>query len=151
MSETDSKFPNVNVTLEPDSEAEFFQGKQFPCPLCGMALEIRLSRTGKPYCTCIPCGVQLFVRGRTGISRLREILESKALVSSQESSASSAITLYNRLEQLKSQRDELELKQGFIFRDPNLDVVISAVGAEIQHVELQLKKIQSRTHAEKKR
>ncbi len=151
MSETHSKIPNVNVTLDPDPEADFFQGKPFPCPVCGMTLEIRISCKGKPYCTCIPCGIQLFFRGKAGIERLREILESKALVSSRESSANSAITLYNRLEQLKTQRDELELKQGFIFRDPNLDLVISTVEVEIKRIESELKKLQKKTQAEKKR
>jgi DNA-directed RNA polymerase subunit RPC12/RpoP len=43
-----------------------------PCILCGKRLEKRMSRYGKPYFVCDPCGIQLFVRRRQGIDRLEE-------------------------------------------------------------------------------
>jgi hypothetical protein len=42
----------------------------FPCPLCQRDLDIRVSKKRKPYCVCARCGVQLFIRGKEGISRL---------------------------------------------------------------------------------
>jgi hypothetical protein len=47
---------------------------EFPCPLCNEQLEIRKSKNDKPYCVCMKCGMQLFVRGRTGIKRLQVLL-----------------------------------------------------------------------------
>ena len=47
----------------------------FPCPVCAEPREIRATKNGKPYVTCDPCGVQLFVRGRVGIERFTQLLE----------------------------------------------------------------------------
>lgn len=47
---------------------------KFPCPLCGMALDIRASKKGKPYMVCDPCGVQMFVRGSSGIEKLKHLV-----------------------------------------------------------------------------
>ena len=46
---------------------------KFPCPLCKTPLEIRTSKTGKPYLTCDEDGVQLFVRYPKGIERLEAL------------------------------------------------------------------------------
>ena len=45
-----------------------------PCFLCGLKLEKRTSKTGKPYFVCDPCGVQLFVRRKDGIERLDALM-----------------------------------------------------------------------------
>lgn len=50
------------------------KGHTFPCPICREPRDIRLSKTDRPYLVCDGCGVQLFVRGDTGIRRLRSIL-----------------------------------------------------------------------------
>ncbi len=47
---------------------------KFPCPICGMALDVRASKKDKPYMVCDPCGVQLFVRGSHGIERLKQLV-----------------------------------------------------------------------------
>ena len=44
--------------------------KVFLCPLCQKELEIKVSKKQKPYCVCLDCGIQLFVRGKEGINRL---------------------------------------------------------------------------------
>lgn len=44
----------------------------FPCPLCKKNLDIRISKKQKPYCVCRDCEIQLFIRGKSGISRLEE-------------------------------------------------------------------------------
>lgn len=63
--------------------------------------------------------------------------------------ATLAVSLYNRLEQMRRQRKELERKQGIIFRDENLDNAIAAMDAEIKTVESALGKV--RKEAEKKK
>ena len=47
----------------------------FPCPVCTEPREIRHAKNDKPYLICDPCGTQLFVRGRVGISRLTELVD----------------------------------------------------------------------------
>jgi len=139
------------MTLEnPNPLVELLQGKEFPCPLCGAALDIRFSKTQKPYCICEGCGNQLFFRGKRAIERLREIVESGIFVSSKKAGYSFAVSLYNRLAQLKSQKDDLEAKQGLIFRDQDLDHTISVVDAEIEHLQAKLGKLAKKVKPEEK-
>ena len=46
----------------------------FSCPLCDDKLEVRISKKEKPYMVCDVCGMQMFVRTKTGIVRLSERL-----------------------------------------------------------------------------
>ena len=129
---------NVNVTL---AERRPLAGKTFPCPVCGTGLEIRQSRKQKPYCVCDSCGIQIFFRGKTGIRRLQEILESERLVSGTESNSGSAVAVFNRLQQLRAQKKELEQKQGLIFCDEDLENAIRAVDNEIERMQGVLDKL----------
>jgi len=45
-----------------------------PCLLCGSKLEKRVTKNGKPYFVCDPCGIQLFVRRKAGIARLENLM-----------------------------------------------------------------------------
>jgi hypothetical protein len=130
---------NVNVTLDPLEEplAEIL-GNEFPCPLCGAGLPISRSKRDKPYCTCNYCGIQLFVRGKAGISRLRKLARDGILISANGGSASHGIALFNRLEQLKLQRQELVFKRPLIFTDSNVENAIELVDAEIKTVQIEL-------------
>lgn len=133
---------NVNVTLKTDE----LEGKVFPCPVCGAAHKIRVARTGKPYFHCDPCGIQLFFRGRRGIARLRELLKSETLIAGNDSRTSAAVILYNRLQQLKADKRELEKKQGIFFRHEDLDNASAAVQNEIEKVQAELKQTASKNH-----
>jgi predicted RNA-binding Zn-ribbon protein involved in translation (DUF1610 family) len=42
--------------------------RMFPCPVCADPREVRITKKRKPYVTCDPCGIQLFVRGPAGIA-----------------------------------------------------------------------------------
>jgi DNA-directed RNA polymerase subunit RPC12/RpoP len=130
---------NVNVTLAPFDEAlAEILGNEFPCPLCGAGLPISRSKRDKPYCTCNYCGIQLFVRGKVGIARLRKLARDGILISSSGGSASHGIALFNRLEQLKLQRQELVFKRPLIFADSNVENAIELVDAEIKTVQVEL-------------
>jgi predicted RNA-binding Zn-ribbon protein involved in translation (DUF1610 family) len=48
---------------------------KFPCPICARSLEVRLTKKGKPYLTCDPCGVQVFIRGPAGIAEFERLIE----------------------------------------------------------------------------
>jgi predicted RNA-binding Zn-ribbon protein involved in translation (DUF1610 family) len=49
--------------------------RMFPCPVCTDPREVRITKKDKPYITCDPCGIQLFVRGPTGIAAFNRLVE----------------------------------------------------------------------------
>ena len=49
---------------------------KFPCPVCSQLLNVKLTKKDKPYVTCDPCGVQVFVRGPAGIEQFRRLIAS---------------------------------------------------------------------------
>ncbi len=127
-----------------------FIGKPFPCPVCNMSLRLKASRRGKPYCMCLECGIQIFFRGQAGIKRLWKMIRSEEAVAAEFSGPARAISLFNRLQGLQRQKERLEDKQGFIFRDADRDKVIEALNAEIERVRLELaKEVEKDTEKEK--
>jgi transcription elongation factor Elf1 len=54
--------------------AELNGKKMFPCPVCTQRREVRITKKKKPYITCDPCGIQLFVRGPAGITAFNRLL-----------------------------------------------------------------------------
>jgi hypothetical protein len=46
----------------------------FPCPLCGKPLDVRETKKKKPYVICDPCGVQLFIRSKAGMSSFERLV-----------------------------------------------------------------------------
>jgi C4-type Zn-finger protein len=148
----DPQASNVNITLEGSDDAQNnMLGKFFPCPVCGASLGIRIARTQKPYCVCIDCGIQIFFRGKTGIARLKKIVENELLIAGKDSNASNASVLFNRIQHLKRQKTDLEVKQGLIIRDPDLKNAIRAVDIEIERVQGELEKLSRKTSREKTR
>jgi hypothetical protein len=134
--ETDRREPNVNVTLKPsEPKGNTIAGRNFPCPVCASGLDIRLSRTGKPYCVCIECGIQIFFRGKLGIKRLHKIMEEELLVPGKGFGSHEANLLFNRIRHLKKQRRELNEKQGLVFIDLDVKNAIQAVDNEIERVQ----------------
>ena len=139
-----------HVTLEiQDNQAEELRGKPFACPLCGMVLPVKIARTQKPYCVCLLCGIQIFFRGKAGIKRLRDLLRMEKPVAEEIPGSTVAVNLYNQLEKLKRQRDELEQQQGIIFKDHDLANAVIAIEAEIKKVQSSLEKVKRK--AEKQR
>lgn len=135
----------------PSSLAESLLGQAFPCPICGTGLDIRLSRKGKPYCVCDSCGIQMFFRGKTGIHRLRKILDARMLIVGKESETDQALVLYNHIQQLRGRKKQLEAKQGLILRDEALASTIRAVDKQIERVQGELEKLGRKTSREKKK
>ena len=133
--------PNVNVTLGLlGSTDQPLLGKQFPCPVCGSALLIRLTvkQKSKPYCHCLSCGIQIFFRGKPGIQRLETIIESGILISGGDSVTDSAVLLYNRLQLLKTQKLQLEEKRKLFSRDGDLEKLINIFDNEINNIQIKL-------------
>ena len=125
----DRKKPKANVNVTPDAP-DWFLGKRFPCPVCNSDLPLRLARTQKPYCHCDSCGLQLFIRGKNGMHKLKQNLASGVITAG----VSRAAGLISRLQKLKEDREHFEKRQGFLFRDKDLDQAIRVVDQEIEVV-----------------
>ena len=67
------------------------------------------------------------------------MIQSEEAVVLEFSGPARAMSLYRRLQHLKRQKDALEKKQGFVFRDSDRDKVIEALAAEIERVRQELK------------
>jgi predicted RNA-binding Zn-ribbon protein involved in translation (DUF1610 family) len=63
----------------------------FPCPVCTVPREVRASKKDKPYLTCDPCGIQVFIRGPAGITEFSRLL--------QTTSEEGLLTRLNHMEQ----------------------------------------------------
>jgi len=127
--------PLRNVTFS----GQDFLGKPFPCPVCNMELRLKISCKQKPYCTCLECGIQIFFRGQAGIVRLHEMIKAEEAVVLEFSGPARAISLYNRLQHLKRQKEMLEKKHGRIFRNSDVVQVIEALDVEMQRIRDELK------------
>lgn len=122
----------VNVTLGSSKRAT---QETFPCPLCVAELDLRSSRSEKPYCVCNTCGVQVFFRGKKGIARLRELVNDRnQLTGAATAAVSTVVHAFNRLEHLRAQKKRLELRRRFLFNDDDLETAIRAVENQIARV-----------------
>jgi transcription elongation factor Elf1 len=48
--------------------------RMFPCPVCTSPCQVKITKKDKPYIVCDPCGVQLFVRGPSGITAFERLI-----------------------------------------------------------------------------
>ena len=133
--------PNVNVMLEKPERGSNLLGKPFPCPLCAVTLELRITRKQKPYCVCMECGLQLFFRGKVGIARLERIVEDQLLVAGSWSTTNTPELLFNRIQNLKQRKAELERKQRLFFPDSDLENAIQAIDKEIERAQGELQRL----------
>jgi len=146
-------FGEANVTLGPPEVSASdnpLARMKFPCCLCSANLDIKISKKGKPYCTCESCGIQTFFRGKTAISRLKSLLNKGDIVAGNSPGTLQGLILWNKIAQLKTQKMELEEKQGVIIRDPDLANLISTVDNEIKRVQGELRKLSGKGKSEKK-
>jgi hypothetical protein len=137
-----------NAPSAPEPQDQLF-GKSLPCPVCAAGMILKASYKQKPYCLCLECGIQIFFRGKLGIERLRRLVESQETAALEFPTANHAAGLYNRLQQLKQEKEAYEQKQGVIFRDSDLDNVIATIDAQIKQVQLALEK--AKKEAEKRK
>jgi hypothetical protein len=66
------------------------------------------------------------------------MVKREILIPGKADGADYGIALFDRLQQLKSQREELEGKRGLIFRDSDVENAIQMVDAEIETVQGEL-------------
>lgn len=92
-----------------------------PCFLCGVRLEMKTSKRGKPYFVCDPCGVQLFIRRHRGIERLQKLVSERERLQIPFDRSAHTLAqiqaLLNEIQGLKSQIDKSEGVLSFLFED----------------------------------
>lgn len=131
----------TNVTLDATTAGLAFAGTSFPCCLCRSALPLKPTKRGKPCCTCNDCGIQIFFRGKTGIARLTQILNSGNLEFGNGFHKMRAVICFMEIEQLRKQKKDLADKTGLIFHDKDLTNAIRAVDNEIKRKQIELAKL----------
>ena len=57
-----------------DKMFELSGRRSFPCPVCAERREVRITKKKKPYITCDPCGIQVFIRGPAGIAAFQRLI-----------------------------------------------------------------------------
>ena len=109
-----------------------------PCFLCGKEVDIRYSKREKPYLVCDPCGVQIFVRGKSGISRLSSLSDSLMEKSGNSSTdtALETLTLSGRLAELRVSLEKIEASEPLIRWGDSPEKI--AILREIERIEKQL-------------
>ena len=65
----------LDVKRRTSQMAVLIGNRMFPCPVCTNPREIRITKKDKPYITCDPCGIQVFVRGPAGIAAFSRLVE----------------------------------------------------------------------------
>ena len=122
---------DANVTLGVNSEhgTEYIQ--HFPCPVCFEPLEVRYSTKSKPYCTCNDCGVQLFIRGKEGIKRFKNLI----LNYNYKFKSQKLIELIDYYDRLNEKLSEIEAKKPFLGENKDLNL-------QEKVIEKQLKSLQ---------
>lgn len=154
---TDSESFFQNEEEQNNNEGQQFEGT-FPCPLCNLRLEIRRSKNRKPYCVCNSCGLQLFIRGKKGIEKLKALSEDLALSNTIEENeqdpekefyletnrSRKAITILSEIELLEKKIKEIEDGVTFwesVFGGDEKERVLSILNQDLEKLKDEIKKI----------
>jgi DNA-directed RNA polymerase subunit RPC12/RpoP len=114
------------------------QPKQYPCFLCGEAMPIKSSKKGKPYLICDPCGLQVFIRKQSGITRFNEIARIALPGANQP-----VFAQIKQLQVLRQKQQEHEDQKGIIesiFPSEDTKLIEKALGQEITKAQAALAK-----------
>ena len=121
-----------------------------PCFLCGNKCEIKLSKRGKPYFVCDPCGIQVFIRREAGIQLFNKAVNELGNVIFNWGKANPSyelIGIVNQLAQLKAKLAEIDGKRGifdFLESDKGLGLAAEVLKKEISQLEKRLEERQTK-------
>lgn len=128
--------PNATLTLRIE---------QIPCFLCGENTDLRRDKNGKIYFICDSCGVQAFIRRRSGMERLNELGDQlKKNEIAQRVIGGRFLEIQSRvreIEQLREEISRIDEKLGLIFIDENLARVKKSLENRLKHCVAELEKI----------
>ena len=121
---------------------------RIPCILCGRMLEIRIDKNEKPYFICDPCGLQAFVRCKSGVEKLchlvKDFQQSDSGFFDWHKSSLELISLISRLSALRDKKQELEESKTItdhLFPKKELEHAESAIDSELKRLHKRLRKI----------
>ena len=115
------KTVDANVTL--GDQHDEGRNQYFPCPICFGILEVRHDKNSKPYCICNDCGVQLFIRGKEGIKKFKNLISDyNYKVKSQI-----LIELIDYYERLKEKLCEIEANKPIFGENQDLNLQEKAI------------------------
>lgn len=108
----------------------------FPCPICKRMVIVEYAKTGKPYCKCNDCGVQLFVRGKDGIARLKKLLGEVEV----RGNSKDLINTVDYFNTLRERLEEVQEEKPLFTVDPDLELQEKAIKQQLDKLRQSLKK-----------
>jgi len=124
---------DANVTLGISSEDDI---QYFPCPICFEMLEVKYTTKSKPYLTCNNCFVQLFVRGKEGITKFMNLIPNyNYKVKSQK-----LIEIIDYIEELNKKLSEIEAKKPIFGENEDLNLQEKAIKKQLNNLRKKLEK-----------
>ena len=119
---------DINVTLGGDNEDSI---EYFPCPVCREIREVEYTKKLKPYLTCNNCFMQLFVRGKEGIKKFKNLIPNyKNKVKSHK-----LIEIIDYIEALNAKLSEIEAKKPFFGEDKNLNIQEKVINKQLKSLQ----------------
>jgi len=119
---------DINVTLGGDNEDSI---EYFPCPTCFEMLDLRYDKKSHPYFICDDCGMQLFIRGKKGIKKLKNLIPNyKNKVKSHK-----LIEIIDYIEELNAKLSEIEAKKPFFGEDKNLNIQEKVINKQLKSLQ----------------
>ena len=115
---TSTVVPNVTLGENLKEGNEYF-----PCPICFQMIEVRYARNSKPYCICNDCGMQLFIRGKNGIKRFKNLIPDSDF----KFKSKKLIELIDYYEKLEDKLNQIEAKKPVFGEDRDLNIQERAV------------------------
>ena len=118
----------ANVTLGVDGQDN---GQHFPCPICFEMLEVRHDKNSKPYCVCNDCAVQLFIRGKNGIKKFKNLMPNyNCKVKSHK-----LIELIEYFEKLSEKLSEIEAKKPIFGENKHLNLQAKVIKKQLDSLQ----------------
>ena len=115
-------------------------GDKIPCFLCAVNLTVRRDKKGKPYFICNHCGVQSFIRGKVGRSRLRDLQQK---INGNTVPALEIVALTQQLRDLRAELKEVQRQYGFFGLSPAEAAAEASLKQQIEKIERRLRVIGS--------
>lgn len=121
---------------------------RFPCFLCGQILKVKMTKNNKPYFICDLCGMQTFVRFKTGIKKLQNVLmdlaEGLTGFLPQQKHTHEILSTVSTLNELEKKLIELKDNKSigdYLFPDGDKEMAQNTLESEIKKARRRLKQL----------
>lgn len=135
-----------NVMKIPPVPSPRIKGDSFPCFLCGNGIPVKFTKKQKPYLTCDPCGIQIFIRRKEGIALFEKCLRffDSNVISSPNPKFQRVIGLVNKFIFLRAKLSELQYSASpldVLFGSNELEIAMDAIEREMEKIESAMRSI----------